>query len=118
MIHANLRKGLFAVAIVAGLGMLPFAQAVAHDDHQAMAGMVDDASITAQVQSTLVANKAVKGSDISVNTTAGVVTLRGTVATAKEKSRAESLAMKVKGVKNVDASELVVSTDNKSAAVQ
>jgi hyperosmotically inducible protein len=51
----------------------------------------------------------VKGSDISVTTTEGVVALTGTVSTAKEKSNAEKIAKAVKGVKSVDASGLTVS---------
>jgi hyperosmotically inducible protein len=125
MIHANLRKGLFAVAIVAGLGTVPFAQATTddvavmpHSNDQAVVGKIDDAMITTKIRSTFAANKAVKGGDISVGTMDGIVTLRGTVTTAREKSRVETLAMKVKGVKSVDGSALVVSPDKKSAAVQ
>ena len=117
MNHANLRKALFAAALVAGLGAAPVAQVYAQDsaaasakgDNQTVAGKVDDTWITTKVKSEFAANKSVKGSDISVSTTDGTVTLTGTVATAKEKSHAEAIAKKVKGVKTVDASGLTVS---------
>jgi hyperosmotically inducible protein len=117
MNHANLRKALFAAALVAGLGTVPFAQANAQDsaamsskgDNQTVAGKADDTWITTKVKSEFAANKSVKATDISVSTTEGVVTLTGTVGTAKEKSHAEAIAKKVKGVKSVDASGVTVS---------
>jgi hyperosmotically inducible protein len=117
MNHANLRKALFAAALVAGLGTVPFAQVNAQDsaaaaskgDNQTVAGKADDTWITTKVKSEFAANKSVKATDISVSTTEGVVTLTGTVATAKEKSHAEMIAKKVKGVKSVDASGVTVS---------
>ena len=117
MNHANLRKALFAAALVAGLGTVPFAQVNAQDatpaaakaDNQTVAGKTDDAWITTKVKSEFATKKSVKGSDISVTTTEGVVALTGTVATAKEKSSAEKIAKAVKGVKSVDASGLTVS---------
>lgn len=117
MTQATIRKALFAAAIVAGLGTVPFAQVYAQDsaaaaskgDNQTVAGKVDDTWITTKVKSDFAADKAVKATDISVSTSDGVVTLTGTVATAKEKSHAESLAKKIKGVKSVDASGLTVS---------
>lgn len=118
MKNANLRKTLFAAALVAGLGTVPFAQAYAQDsaaasskgDNQTVAGKADDTWITTKVKSEFAANKSVKATDISVSTSEGVVTLTGTVATAKEKSHAEQIAKKIKGVKKVDASGLTVSS--------
>jgi hyperosmotically inducible protein len=117
MTHANLRKALFAAALVAGLGTVPFAQVSAQDsaaasskgDNQTVPGKADDTWITTKVKSEFAANKSVKATDISVSTSDGVVTLTGSVATAKEKSHAESIAKKIKGVKSVDASGLTVS---------
>jgi hyperosmotically inducible protein len=117
MNHANLRKALFAAALVAGLGTVPFAQVNAQDsaaamskgDNQTVAGKADDTWITTKVKSEFAANKMVKATDISVSTTEGVVTLTGSVATAKEKSHAVAIAKKIKGVKSVDASGVTVS---------
>jgi len=118
MNHANLRKALFAAALVAGLGTVPFAQVYAQDsaaasskaDNQTVAGKADDTWITTKVKSEFAANKSVKATDISVSTSDGVVTLTGTVATAKEKSHAEKIAKGIKGVKSVDVSDLTVSS--------
>ena len=117
MMNANIRKALFAAALVAGLGTVPFAQVNAQDsaaatskgDNQTVAGKADDTWITTKVKSEFAANKSVKATDISVSTADGVVTLTGTVATAKEKSHAEMIAKKIKGVKSVDASGVTVS---------
>ncbi|NID06541.1 BON domain-containing protein [Luteibacter jiangsuensis] len=117
MNHANLRKALFAAALVAGLGTVPFAQVYAQDssaamskgDNQTVAGKADDAWITTKVKSEFATTKNVKATDISVDTKDGMVTLTGTVATAAEKSKAEHVAKSVKGVKSVDASGLTVS---------
>ena len=116
MNHANLRKALFAAALVAGFGAAPFAQVYAQDsaaasskDNQTVAGKVDDTWITTKVKSEFATAKNVKATDISVDTKDGMVTLTGTVATAAEKSKAEHLAKGVKGVKSVDASGLTVS---------
>lgn len=62
---------------------------------------VDDAWITSKVKSELLAKKDVNGTQISVNTTKGVVTLGGTAKTAAEATKAESLAQSVKGVTSV-----------------
>ena len=116
MNHANLRKALFAAAIVAGFGAALFAQVYAQDsaaasskDNQTVPGKVDDTWITTKVKSEFATAKNVKATDISVDTKDGMVTLTGTVATAAEKSKAEHLAKGVKGVKSVDASGLTVS---------
>jgi len=118
MNHANLRKALFAAALVAGLGTVPFTQVNAQDstaaasksDNQTVAGKADDTWITTKVKSEFATKKSVKGSDISVTTAEGVVTLTGTVATAKEKASATKIAKAVKGVKSVDASGITVSS--------
>ncbi len=80
MTHANFRKALFAAALVAGLGTVPFAQVYAQDsaaaaskgDNQTVAGKADDTWITTKVKSEFAANKSVKATDISVSTNDGV----------------------------------------------
>jgi hyperosmotically inducible protein len=76
---------------------------------------VDDSWITTKVKSKLAAAKGVKSSDISVNTTDGAVTLTGTVASAKQRTRVEHLAKQVKGVKSVDGTGLSVSAGSSSS---
>lgn len=73
---------------------------------QAMTGKtagqnVDDATITASVKSTLVADKAANLTRIDVDTNSGIVALNGTVESADQKARAEQLARRVDGVRNV-----------------
>jgi hyperosmotically inducible protein len=62
---------------------------------------VDDASVTAKVKTTLLADNQVGGMKIDVDTNNGVVTLNGNVSGAAEKMRAEQLAQSVDGVRSV-----------------
>jgi len=73
---------------------------------QAMTGKtagqnVDDASLTASVKSTLVADKAANLTRIDVDTNNGVVSLNGVVESAQQKARAEELARRVDGVRGI-----------------
>jgi hyperosmotically inducible periplasmic protein len=63
--------------------------------------VVDDASVTASVKSRLVADRAANLTRVDVDTTNGTVYLTGTVETSEQKSRAEQLAWRAKGVKSV-----------------
>ena len=60
-----------------------------------------DGYISDSVRSKLAADPVVKGGAIDVDVKDGVVTLKGKVAEPKQKSKAESVAKKVKGVKSV-----------------
>ena len=68
----------------------------------AVAGAVTDASITAKVKSSLLADPDVSGLRIDVDTRNGIVTLTGTVGTAAEKTHAVELAGKVDNVTRVE----------------
>lgn len=68
---------------------------------------VSDDVIVDQVKLKLTTDPIVKGGGLGVDSKDGVVTLTGTVATSKEKTRAGKLAGKVKGVKRVDNNILV-----------
>jgi osmotically-inducible protein OsmY len=61
---------------------------------------VDD-KIVDEVRLKLTHDTTVRGGALDVSVKDGVVTLRGKVKQAKQKSKAESLAHKVKGVKSV-----------------
>ena len=63
---------------------------------------VDDSWITSKVKSQMLADKTVKGSNITVNTTKGVVTLSGTAGSREESDRAAEIARHVEGVKEVE----------------
>ena len=62
---------------------------------------VDDAAITTTVKARMVEDKAVDAAAIKVETLNGNVMLSGFAKDSVEKSTAESIAMKVKGVKSV-----------------
>ena len=62
---------------------------------------VDDASITANVKSRLVAEKASNLTRVDVDTNNGTVYLNGTVETPEQKARAEEIAREAKGVRSV-----------------
>ncbi len=101
------RSLLIAAGLATGLGIATYAIAsdptpapVAHSD--SMGAAVSDADITTKVKMKLADVKSLKGSDISVTTTNGVVTLSGTATGAKAEYAAESLAKSVRGVKSVD----------------
>jgi osmotically-inducible protein OsmY len=62
---------------------------------------VDDAAITTSVKTRFIDNKEVDASSIKVETLNGTVMLSGFAKNSTEKSTAETIAMKVKGVKMV-----------------
>ncbi|WP_199096744.1 BON domain-containing protein [Dyella sp. ASV21] len=110
------RKTLIAAGLVAAFSAVPFAQVAAQDaamqkqsDNQTVPDKTADAWITTKVKSELATTKGIKSTDISVNTTDGVVALTGTATSSMEKAKVEQIAKKVKGVKSVDASGLTVS---------
>lgn len=68
---------------------------------ESAAGAASDAAITARVKARLLADPEVKGVDINVETSAGVVTLTGTAATRAQADEAVKLARNTEGVKSV-----------------
>lgn len=71
---------------------------------------VSDDSITDQVRIKLAADADVGGMPIDVVVNQGVVTLKGKVRTDKQRSKAEKIAKRVKGVTGV-TNQLVVTPD-------
>lgn len=67
-----------------------------------------DTWITAKVKSTFMYSSNVDGSDISVSTSKGVVTLSGQMDSGAERALAIELAQNVRGVKRVQSTELSV----------
>jgi hyperosmotically inducible periplasmic protein len=63
--------------------------------------VINDAWITSKISADFVNEDTLKGSDINVDTKDHVVTLKGTVASAAGKARAEEIAKTTKGVKRV-----------------
>jgi osmotically-inducible protein OsmY len=68
---------------------------------QAIADATADARITAAIKAKLVADPDLSALSISVNTTAGVVTFSGAVASAEQISKAMLIGMQTDGVKEV-----------------
>ena len=69
---------------------------------------VDDTWITTKVKSTLLADTAVAGTKIDVDTVNGVVYLTGTAGSQAQVDAAKKLAAGIQGVSKVDASKLKV----------
>jgi hyperosmotically inducible protein len=101
----NYRKHLGIAALAIALGSTPFiasaADAVKAPERPAGV-VIDDALITAKVKSSLLADSGTKGLKIDVDTKAGVVSLKGNVASDTERTLAQNLAAKVEGVKSVE----------------
>lgn len=72
------------------------------DDSQTVGEYLDDSGITAKIKADLLAHSGLDSKDVGVQTNDGVVMLTGSVKDSNEISMAESVAMKVKGVKSVD----------------
>ncbi len=67
---------------------------------------IADGWITTKVKSTFAYSSNVSGSDISVSTSSGIVTLTGKVRSGAERALAVELAQNVRGVKSVQAKSL------------
>jgi osmotically-inducible protein OsmY len=67
----------------------------------AIADATADARITAAIKAKLVGSRDLSALNISVNTTAGVVTLSGAVSSSEHVSKAILLAMQTEGVREV-----------------
>jgi hyperosmotically inducible protein len=80
----------------------------AQDVYHATATAVRDTEITAKVKTALHKAHATEQSNIHVSTSAGIVTLRGSVATTDVAMQAVQVAKATEGVKQVD-NELTVS---------
>jgi len=68
---------------------------------------VQDGSITAAIKMKFANDELVSASNIDVDTSNGLVTLNGTVATQAEANRAIELAQTVNGVKNVRSNLII-----------
>lgn len=75
-------------------------------DHES-GNKLSDTWITTKVKSTYLYSSNVKSSDISVSTNMGIVTLSGKVDSGVERALAIELAQNVRGVKSVQAKELL-----------
>jgi osmotically-inducible protein OsmY len=79
----------------------PIVRSAASDAAHAIADATADARITGAIKTKLVASRDLSALNISVNTTAGVVTLSGFVNSAEDVSKAILLAIEIDGVNKV-----------------
>ncbi len=105
----NIRTPL--AAAVAAVVMLTAAGCAVTRGQESVGAYVDDAAITTSVKARFVDNKEVDAGAIKVETLNGTVMLSGFAKSATEKTTAESIAMKVKGVKMVK-NELAIRPGN------
>lgn len=112
--NPGLKKALLATLAISMLGM-PFAMAneAVTDDKKTTAyedssQPVSDTWITTKIKADYLADDDIKGLDINVSTTNGVVTLAGLLDTQALVDKAVAVAKGTRGVKSVDSSTLKV----------
>ncbi len=79
----------------------------ASDAPASAGGAMNEAATTGKIKSAIATDDMLKGSDISVTTANGIVTLTGTAKTQDQVSEATGLAQKQEGVTRVDANVTV-----------
>ena len=87
---------VFAAAMIAAMSSCASPRGI-----DAIGGYVDDSSITSTVKSRMVEDKTVDAQSIAVETANGNVQLSGVAKSTIEKATAESIAIKVRGVKSL-----------------
>ena len=95
----NLRTPLASAAVM--MALLVTSGCAVMRGQETVGAYVDDATITTQVKSRFVENKAVDAASIKVETLNGTVLLSGFAKSGTERMTAETLARQVKGVKAV-----------------
>src|SRR5512134_2355874 len=88
-------------ATLAALSLIAVSGCAVTRGQETVGAYVDDSAITTAVKARYVENKDVDASSIRVETLNGTVMLSGFAKNDTEKSTAESVALKVKGVKSV-----------------
>ncbi len=107
MINKALVAMIVAIAFVGGIAVAEdnaldqqSAQA-ANEGTETISEKIDDGILTTKVKAALIENPDTKAYQINVETEEGVVRLLGAVDNAKAKTAASTVAMSVKGVKEV-----------------
>ncbi len=95
----NIRHSI--AATIAASALVLTAGCAVSRGQETVGAYVDDAAITTSVKARMVEDQAVDAAAIKVETLNGNVMLSGFAKSSIEKSTAESIAMKVKGVKSV-----------------
>lgn len=89
------------IAVSSALVVLAAGGCAVTRGQESVGAYVDDTAITTAVKARYIDNKEVDVSSISVETLNGTVMLSGFAKNTAERATAESLALKVKGVKQV-----------------
>lgn len=87
--------------VTTGFAAISNAGMVSKEPGSTVRNIIPDSAITASIKSDFLADKAINGLSIHVETINGVVTLTGTVPNSEMKMRAESIAQSTDGVKEV-----------------
>ncbi len=95
----NFRSPL--IATYAAIALLSAAGCAVTRGQETVGAYIDDATITTQIKSRMIENKAVDAASIKVETLNGTVMLSGFAKNATEKATAETIARDVNGVKSV-----------------
>lgn len=88
-------------SVLAAVALLTASGCAVQRGQESVGAYVDDTAITTSVKARYIDNPDVDASAISVETLNGSVMLSGFAKNATERATAESIAMKVKGVKSV-----------------
>jgi hyperosmotically inducible periplasmic protein len=88
-------------AILTAVAALTMSGCAVTRDQESVGAYIDDTAITTSVKARYVDNKDVDASSIRVETLNGTVMLSGFAKNTLERTTAETIAMKVKGVKTV-----------------
>jgi hyperosmotically inducible protein len=102
-----------AVAAIALAVAMTIGASAAQEKSAQSGNVFKDGWITMKIHSSFIPEDALEGSDIDVDTTAGVVTLSGTVPTEAGRARAIALAKQTDGVKSVTDKLRIVPGDAK-----
>lgn len=96
---------LACTLLAAGCGS--FGGSHSDGDKKSAGAVVDDALVTSKVKAALLKDPDISGLKINVDTSKGVVSLKGEVKTLALRRKAESIAAGVDGVRRVD-NQLVI----------
>ena len=96
-----MRNNLLSLMITGAIAATTVVGCAVTREQETVGEYVDDATITSQVKAKFANDPVVSAMSISVETLKGTVQLSGFAKTAAERSQAEALASRVKGVKSI-----------------
>jgi osmotically-inducible protein OsmY len=104
-----MKNSFKSIAAAVCLTALIGAGCAARENSRSTGTFVDDTTVSTKIKAELLADKNVKGTDVSVRTYNGEVQLSGFVDNSDQKIRAEQIARAVPGVRDVH-DDLIVKT--------